>query len=64
MAGGQVRGHGGAERHARHVRLLDPDGGEEGGKAVGVAVGRVRPRRLVALTRAGKVEREQLKCSV
>jgi hypothetical protein len=56
MAGGQVDAHGGTERHARHVRPLDPDSVEEGGDLVGVALGGVRSGRLVALSRAGKVE--------
>ena len=58
MAGGEVHAHGGAERHARDVGLLDPDGAEEGGDLVGIALGRVRPGRLVALARAGKVDRD------
>jgi hypothetical protein len=58
MAGGQVDAHGGAEGHARDMGLLDPDGTEEGGDLVGLAVGRVRPGRLVALARAGKIERD------
>jgi hypothetical protein len=56
MAGGEVDAYGGAERHSRHVRPLDPDGVEEGGDLVGIAIGRVRPGRLVALTRAGKID--------
>ena len=56
MAGGEVHAHAGAERDARDVGLLDPDGAEEGGDLVGVALGRVRPGRLVALARAGKVD--------
>src|SRR6476620_8511543 len=56
MAGGQVDANGGAERHACDVGSLDPDGAEEGGDLVGLAVGRVRPGRLVALARAGKIE--------
>jgi len=55
MTGGQVHAHGGAERHARDVSVLDPDGAEEGGDLVGLAVGRVWPGRLVALAGAGKV---------
>src|SRR6266536_1244219 len=39
-------------------RPLDPDGAQEGGNLVGVAVGRVRPGRLVALARTGKVDRD------
>ena len=58
MAGGQVHGHGGAERDARDVRLLDPDGAEEAGDLVGVALGRVRPGRLVALARAREIDRD------
>ena len=58
MAGGQVDAHRPAERHARHVRPFDPDRAQEGGNLVGVAVGRVRPGRLVALARAGKVDRD------
>jgi len=58
MTGGQVDAYRRPERHARHVRPLDSDGGQEGGNLVGVAVGRVRPGRLVALSRAGKVERD------
>ena len=58
MAGGQVDAHRGAERHARDVGPLDPDGAEEGGDLVGVALGRVRPGRLVALARAGKIDRD------
>src|ERR671922_1639430 len=40
------------------MRPLDPDGVEEGGDLVGIAIGRVRPGRLVALSRAGKVDRD------
>ena len=58
MASGQVDAHGGAERHARHVGPLHPDRTEEGGDLVGLAIGRVRPGRLVALARAGKIERD------
>ena len=56
MPGGKVDAHGGAERHARDVRLLDPDGVEEGGDLVGMAVGRVWAGRLVALAGAWKVD--------
>ena len=55
MAGGKVHAHGRAERDAGDVGPLDPDGAEEGGDLIGIALGRVRPRRLVALARAGKV---------
>src|ERR687886_2898326 len=58
MPGGQMGGHGRAERHARHVSLLNSDRTEEAGELVGIAIGRVRPGRLVALTRAGKVDRD------
>src|SRR6266545_6813929 len=58
MAGGQVNAHRRAERHARHVGPLDPDCAQEGGDLVGMAVGRVRSWRLVALARAGKVDRD------
>ncbi len=51
-----MEAHGGAERHAGDVCLLDADGPEEGGDLVGMALGRVRPGRLVALSRAGKVD--------
>jgi hypothetical protein len=61
MAGGQVDAHGGAERHARDMGLVDPDGIEEGGDLVGLAVGRVGAGRLVALARAGKVDRDAAK---
>jgi hypothetical protein len=49
MAGGQVHPYGSAERHARDVGLLYPDRVEEGGDLVGLALGRVRAGRLVAL---------------
>lgn len=55
---GEVRAHGGAERDARDVGLLDPDGAEEGGNLVSIGLGRVRPGGLVALARTGKVERD------
>src|SRR5207247_7295574 len=58
MAAGQLDAYGGAERHSRDVRPLDRDGVEEGGYLVGIAIGRVRPGRLVALTRAGEVDRD------
>ena len=56
MAGGQVDAHGGAERDAGDVRPLDLDRVEEGRELVGVALGRVGPRGLCALARAGKVD--------
>jgi hypothetical protein len=49
MAGGQVDAYSGAERHPSDVGLLDPDGAEEGGDLIGMALGRVRAGRLVAL---------------
>lgn len=58
MAGGQVHAHGGPEGDARDVHLLDPDGAQERGDLIGVALGRVRPGGLVALARAGKVDRD------
>jgi hypothetical protein len=58
MAGGQVHTHGGAERDASDVGLLDSDHVEEDSDLVGVALGRVRPCRLIAVTRAGKIERD------
>ena len=58
MAGGEVHGHPGAERDARDVRRLDPDGAQEAGDLVGVGLGRVRARRLVALARAREVDRD------
>jgi hypothetical protein len=58
MAGGEVDAHPGAERDTRDVGLFDSDGVEEGGGLVGIALGRVRPGRLVALARARKVERD------
>src|SRR6476469_6244774 len=57
MAGRQVHTDRGAERHAGPMRRLDPDRGEEGGDMVGITLGGVRPGRLVAVTRAGKVDR-------
>jgi hypothetical protein len=48
-ARGQVDADDGAERHARHVGLLDPDRAEEGRDVVGIALGRVGAGRLVAL---------------
>jgi hypothetical protein len=56
MAGGEVEAHGGTERHTRDVGLVDADRAEEGGDLVGMTVGRVRARRLVALAGAGKVD--------
>jgi hypothetical protein len=56
MAGGEVEAHGGTERHTRDVGLVDADRAEEGGDVVGMTVGRVRARRLVALAGAGKVD--------
>jgi hypothetical protein len=38
------------------VGLFDPDGAEEGGNLVGLAVGRGRAGRFVALAGAGKVD--------
>jgi hypothetical protein len=38
------------------VGLFDPDGAEEGGNLVGLAVGRGRAGRFVTLARAGKVD--------
>jgi hypothetical protein len=58
IAGGKVDAHRRAERHARHMRPLDPDCAQEGGNLIGVPVGRVRSGRLVALARAGKVDRD------
>src|SRR5262245_59211990 len=58
MAGGQVNANSGAERHARDVGPLDPDSTKEGGDLVGLDFGRVRPERLIALTSAGKIERD------
>jgi hypothetical protein len=58
MAGGQVHGHAGAERDARDVGGLDPDGAEEAGDLIGVGLGRVRPGRLVALAGAREVDRD------
>jgi len=49
-----MEAHGGAERHAGDVGRLDPDRVQEGGDLVGMAVGRVRAGRLVALAGAGK----------
>jgi hypothetical protein len=53
-----VDAHGGTERHARDVRSLDPDGAEESGDLVGMAVGGIRPGRFVACAGAGKVDRD------
>src|SRR5207248_10054393 len=58
MAGGEVHADGRAERNSRDVGLLDPDGAKEGGDLVSIALGRVRPGGLVALARAGNVERD------
>ena len=58
MAGGQVHSHGGAERDARDVGVLDPDGVEEGGDLVGIARSRVGAGGLVTLTRTGKIDRD------
>jgi hypothetical protein len=58
MAGGEMHAHGGAERHTRHVGALDAEDAEERGDLVGIAIGRVRPGRLVALTRAQEVDRD------
>src|SRR5438132_675066 len=58
MVGGQVNANGGPERHARDVGPLDPDRSEESGYLVGLALGRVRSGWLVALARAGKIERD------
>jgi hypothetical protein len=58
VAGGQVHAHRRTERHARDVGPLDPDRAEEGGDLVGLAVGRVRAGRLVALARAGTIDRD------
>jgi len=58
MTGGQVDAHGGAERDAGDVGPLNPYRAEEAGHLVRVALGRVRPRRLVAFARARKVDRD------
>ena len=64
MAGGQVDAHGGAERHARDVGLLDPDRAEEGGDLVGMAVGQYGPGGLSLSPDPGRSMAMQLKCSV
>jgi hypothetical protein len=64
MAGGEVDAHGGAERHARDVGLLDPDCIEEGGDLVGMAVSRDGPGGLSLSPEPGRSIAMQLKCSV
>src|SRR6476619_1309843 len=56
MARGQVDANGCPKRHAGDVCVLYPDRTEERGDLVGMAVGRIRTGRLVALTCAGKVD--------
>ena len=56
MAGGKVHAHGRTERDARDVGMLDPDGAEECGDLVGVALGRVGAGWLVAVARARKID--------
>jgi hypothetical protein len=58
MADGEVHAHRRAERDARDMGLLDPDGAEEGGDLVGIDLSRVRPGGFVALARARKVQRD------
>ena len=64
MAGGKVHAHRGAERDARDVGVLDPDGAEEGGDLVGIDLGRVRPGGLSLSPVPGRSIAMQLKCSV
>ena len=64
MAGGQVEAHGGTERHARDVGLIDADRAEEGGDLVGMALGRVGAGGLSLSPVPGRSMAMQLKCSV
>jgi hypothetical protein len=53
-----VDAYGRAEGDTRDMCGLNPDDAKEGGDLICVTLSRVRPRRLVALARAGKIERD------
>src|SRR6478735_8984771 len=58
MAGGEVQTNGRAERHTSHMSAFDTDGAQERSDLICIAIGRVRSDRLVALTRAGQIDRD------
>src|SRR6478672_11993512 len=58
MAGGEVQTDGRAERNTSHMCAFDADGAQERSDLVCITIGRVRSDRLVALTRAGQIDRD------
>jgi hypothetical protein len=53
---GEPKPNGPAQRHAAHMRPLDPDRLHEAGDVVGEQFGRIGPARLVGLARSARIE--------